>query len=86
MFSADNDLASNRAVQRQAAVDYIEREVPFTAAVGGSYLLVVPGAVSRPKAYDNVRVRPQRRTLLLVAVSSWSTTSRQPSSRSARRK
>lgn len=52
MFSADNDMSSNRAVVRQAAVDYLRREVPFTKAVGGSYLLVVPGAVGRPKAYD----------------------------------
>jgi sugar phosphate isomerase/epimerase len=67
MFSADNDLASNRAVQRQAAVDYIRREVPFTAAVGGSYLLVVPGAVGRPKAYDNVEFERSVETLRLVA-------------------
>ena len=67
MFSADNDLASNRAVQRQAAVDYIKREVPFTAAVGGSYLLVVPGAVGRPKAYDSVEFERSVETLQLVA-------------------
>jgi sugar phosphate isomerase/epimerase len=54
MFSADNDLASNRAVCRQMAVDYIRRELPFTQSVGGHYLLVVPGAVGRPKAYDDV--------------------------------
>ena len=53
MFSADNDMASNRAVCRQAAIDYLRREIPFTKAVGGSYLLVVPGAVGRPKAYDD---------------------------------
>lgn len=54
MFSADNDMSSNRALTRQAAVDYLRREIPFTEAVGGSYLLVVPGAVGRPKAYDDV--------------------------------
>lgn len=53
MFSADNDMSSNRAVCRQAAIDYLHREVPFTQAVGGSYLLVVPAAVGRPKAYDD---------------------------------
>ena len=52
MFSADNDLSSNRAIQRQAAIDYIKREAPFTEAVGGTYMLVVPGAVGRPGAYD----------------------------------
>ena len=36
MFSADNDLSSNRPGQRQAAISYLQREVPFTEAVGGS--------------------------------------------------
>lgn len=63
MFSADNDLACNRAVCRQAAIDYLDREVPFTKAVGGKYLLVVPGAVGRPKAYDNVEFERSAETL-----------------------
>ena len=63
MFSADNDLAANRAVLRQAAIDYLDREVPFTRAVGGSYLLVVPGAVGRPKAYDEVEFERSAETL-----------------------
>lgn len=52
MFSDDNDLSSNRPIQQQEAIDYIRREVTFTAAVGGRYLLVVPGSVGRPDAYD----------------------------------
>lgn len=52
MFSADNDMSSNRPQVRQAAIDYLRRETAFTQAVGGTYLLVVPGAVGRPKAYD----------------------------------
>lgn len=52
MFSPDNDLSSNRGIQRQAAIEYIRREIAFTAEMGGSYLLVVPGAVGRPAAYD----------------------------------
>jgi D-psicose/D-tagatose/L-ribulose 3-epimerase len=63
MFSADNDLSSNRAVCRQAAIDYLGREIPFTKDVGGSYLLVVPGAVGRPKAYDNVEFDRSAETL-----------------------
>jgi D-psicose/D-tagatose/L-ribulose 3-epimerase len=65
MFSADNDLACNRAVCRQAAIDYLDREVPFTEAVGGYYLLVVPGAVGRPKAYDNVEFERSAETLAM---------------------
>lgn len=67
MFSADNDLSSNRAVCRQAAVDYLRRELPFTQAIGGSYLLVVPGAVGRPKAYDNAEQDRSVETLKLCA-------------------
>lgn len=53
MFSVHNDLSSNVPHQRQAAIDYIRRTVPFTEAVGGAYMLVVPGAVGRPGAYDD---------------------------------
>ena len=65
MFSADNDMACNRPVCRQAAIDYLDREVPFTRAVGGSYLLVVPGAVGRPKAYDDVEFERSAETLAM---------------------
>jgi D-psicose/D-tagatose/L-ribulose 3-epimerase len=67
MFSADNDLASNRAVNRQAAIDYLKREVPFTHDVGGTYLLVVPGAVGRPRAYDDVEFERSAETLAMCA-------------------
>ena len=67
MFSADNDLSSNRAVQRQAAIDYLKREIEFTAAVGGVYILVVPGAVGRPQAYDNTEFERSVETLRSVA-------------------
>jgi len=66
MFSADNDLSSNRPIQRQAAVDYIRRELDFCAAVGGSYLLVVPGAVGRPRPYDQSEFQRSAETLNLV--------------------
>jgi sugar phosphate isomerase/epimerase len=67
MFSADNDLSSNRAIQRQAAIDYIKREAPFTEAVGGTYMLVVPGAVGRPGAYDAMEFDRSVETLHSVA-------------------
>lgn len=67
MFSADNDLASNRPVKRQAAVDYLKREIEFTAEMGGTYLLVVPAAVGRPQAYDNAEIYRSVETLNLVA-------------------
>jgi len=67
MFSPDNDLSSNRAVQRQAAVDYLNREIEFTAAVGGDYILVVPGAVGRPQPYDDTEFERSVETLRMVA-------------------
>lgn len=67
MFSADNDLSSNRAVHRQAAVDYLKREIEFTAQMGGDYILVVPGAVGRPNRYDNTEFERSVATLRLVA-------------------
>lgn len=67
MFSNDNDLSSNRAIKRQAAIDYIKREVEFTAAVGGKYLLVVPGSCGRPDAYDDTEFERSVETLRIVA-------------------
>ncbi len=52
MYSDDNDFSSNRPIQQQAAIEYTRREAEFTAAVGGTYLLVVPGSVGRPDPYD----------------------------------
>ena len=67
MFSPDNDLSSNRGIQRQAAVDYLKRELEFTKEMGGSYILVVPGAVGRPTGYDKSEFERSVITLQLVA-------------------
>lgn len=67
MFSSDNDLSSNRGFQRQAALDYIKRELEFACKVGATYLLVVPGAVGRPEPYDQSEFQRSVETLRLVA-------------------
>lgn len=67
MFSADNDLSSNRPHQRQAALDYLKREIAFAAEMGAGYLLVVPGAVGRPTSYDATEFERSVETLRLVA-------------------
>jgi D-psicose/D-tagatose/L-ribulose 3-epimerase len=67
MFSAENDLSSNSAAARQRAIDYLKRTVPFCAEVGGGYILVVPGAVGRPGAYDDTEFERSVETLRLVA-------------------
>lgn len=63
MFSSDNDLSSNRAIHRQAAIDYIRRELDFAHAVGATYLLVVPSAVGHPQAYDGSEFERSAETL-----------------------
>ena len=67
MFSAENDLSSNSGVARQRAIDYLSRTIPFTAAVGGSYVLIVPGAVGRPTPYDDSEFDRSCETLRIVA-------------------
>ena len=66
-FPAENDLSSNHAIHRQAALDYLKREIAFAAAAGGSYLLVVPGAVGRAAPYDNMEFFRSVDTLRMVA-------------------
>lgn len=67
MFSANNDLSSNSGTVRQAALDYIKRELDFGVAVQAGYLLVVPGAVGRPSAYDASEFDRSVETLRIVA-------------------
>lgn len=67
MYSPDCELASNRWIHRATAIDYLKREIPFTAAVGGSYLLVIPGAVGRPTPYDDTEFERSVEALRAVA-------------------
>ncbi len=53
LYSENNDLASPDPYIRQNAIDYIKRQVEFTAAVGGKYLIVVPSAVGRTRKIDD---------------------------------
>jgi sugar phosphate isomerase/epimerase len=67
MFSPDNDLSSNSGIQRQNAIDYIKRELDFAAEVRAGYMLIVPGAVGRPNAYDDTEFERSVATLQIVA-------------------
>ena len=67
MFSAESDLSSNSGIARQHAIDYIKRELEFGGAVGAEYMLVVPGAVGRPTAYDASEFERSSDSLRLVA-------------------
>jgi len=67
MFSADNDLSSNRPHIRQRALDYIKRQLGLCQELAGTYLLVVPGAVGRPGALDAFEFDRSVESLRLVA-------------------
>jgi D-psicose/D-tagatose/L-ribulose 3-epimerase len=67
MFGPENDLASNSGISRQNAIDYIRRQLELGYEVGASYMLIVPGAVGRPHAYDNNDFFRSAETLSLVA-------------------
>lgn len=67
MFSAENDLSSNSGIVRQNALDYLKRTIDFAAAVQASYILVVPGAVGRPQAYDDAEFERSVASLKIVA-------------------
>lgn len=67
MFGLDNDMSSNSGAVRQNAIDYIRRQLDFSEEVGASYMLAVPGAVGRPKAYDDSEFERSVETLQIVA-------------------
>ena len=66
MFSAENELASNRPAVRQRAIDYIKRNVEFGAAVDAKYFLIVPGAVGRPQKIDDTEFERSVETLQII--------------------
>ena len=67
MFSAENDLSSNSGISRQHAIDYLKRTLDFASTMAADYILVVPGAVGRPRAYDQSEFYRSAATLRLVA-------------------
>jgi len=67
MFGPENDLSSNSGAVRQRAIDYIRRQLDLCHETGGSYLLVVPGAVGRPTPYDDSEFERSVETLQRVA-------------------
>lgn len=67
MFSPECDLSSNVPRHRQAAIDYLKREIEFTSEMGGEYLLVVPAAVGRARPYDTAEFERSVESILKVA-------------------
>src|ERR1035437_72825 len=67
MFSREGELASNSAVVRQNAIDYIRRQLELCHDVSATYLLVCPSAVGRPTAYAASAFDRSVETLKIVA-------------------
>lgn len=67
MFGVENDLSSNSGISRQNAIYYIKRQLELGHELNASYLLVVPGAVGRPQAYDESEFERSVETLRIVA-------------------
>lgn len=67
MFSAESELSSNSPVVRQRAIDYIRRNLELAGKLNAKYFLVVPGAVGRPSAYDDMEFARSVETLKIVA-------------------
>lgn len=67
MFSAESELSSNSPTVRQRAVDYIRRNLELGHELGAKYFLVVPGAVGRSDAYDDMEFARSVETLKIVA-------------------
>jgi D-psicose/D-tagatose/L-ribulose 3-epimerase len=52
MVSPECELSSNKPHVTQRSIDYFRRNIDMCAELGGVYLLFAPGAVGRPKPYD----------------------------------
>ncbi|WP_099361212.1 sugar phosphate isomerase/epimerase family protein [Fredinandcohnia onubensis] len=53
MVFPDSEFASNSPLVRQRAIDYFRRNIDLCQELGGTYILFAPGAVGRPKKYDD---------------------------------
>ena len=67
MFSSECELSSNSGVVRQRAIDYIKRNVELGRDLDAKYFLIVPAAVGRPLAIDDMESERSVETLSLVA-------------------
>lgn len=67
MVYPESEFASNSHFVRQRCIDYFKRHIEFCAEVGGKYILFTPGAVGRPKKYDDMEFLRAAETIRIVA-------------------
>ncbi len=67
LYSQYNDLSSSNPYVRQAAIDYVKRQIDFAQSVNGRYLIVVPSAVGRTKPEDDYELYRSVETMRICA-------------------
>jgi D-psicose/D-tagatose/L-ribulose 3-epimerase len=67
MVFPESEFASNNPFVRQRCIDYFRRNVDLCKEVNGSYILFAPGAVGRPKKYDENEFSRAAETINKVA-------------------
>lgn len=68
MFSPERDLSSLSPDYQKNAIDYIREVSRYVSDIGGTYMIVVPGAVGRPKAVDNFEMERSAAALKKCAI------------------
>jgi len=66
MVSLESEFSSSSHVVRQRCIDYFKRHIEFCAEVEGKYILFTPGAVGRPKKYDDNEFYRAAETIRIV--------------------
>ncbi len=67
MVSPECELSSNKPHITQRSIDYFRRNIELCAELGGSYLLFGPGALGRPKKYDDQELHRSAEALRIIA-------------------
>jgi sugar phosphate isomerase/epimerase len=67
LFSSERDLAGIIESDRHHAIAYIQKQTKMVHDLGGSYLIVVPGAVGRSQVYDSEEMQRSAATLRTCA-------------------
>lgn len=66
MVMKEAEMSSSSPYVRQRCIDYFKRNIELCNKVGGEYILFSPGAVGRPKKYDDFEFERAVETLKIL--------------------
>ena len=66
MVMKEAEMSSSSPYVRQRCIDYFKRNIELCNEVGGEYILFSPGAVGRPKKYDDFEFERAVETLKIL--------------------